>query len=98
MKKRILTKTHLMVITLLLTICFGLFVNQAYACGPGQKPCGDICIPSNQKCNIGTGPVKPGPFLKSNDEVKETADYLGLFNTEDYLRFFSPDSCNIFGF
>ena len=23
-------------------------------CGPGQKPCGDICIPSNHKCNIGT--------------------------------------------
>ncbi len=25
------------------------------SCGTGQKQCGEICIPSNQTCNIGKG-------------------------------------------
>ncbi|HRH42443.1 MAG TPA: BON domain-containing protein [Pyrinomonadaceae bacterium] len=32
-----------------------LAIGSGGGCGAGTKPCGDICIPSNQTCNIAKG-------------------------------------------
>ena len=36
------------------SVVSNLTIGVGGGCGPGQKPCGDICIPSAQVCNIRT--------------------------------------------
>jgi hypothetical protein len=50
------------------------------SCGPGHTPCGDICLPINQQCQIGSAVVGE-PFISDNKALSNSNSNIGVSST-----------------